>query len=131
MRTLLGSACFAVAFLGSATVWAATIEPGQGELSINQGQGFERVDSRIDAKVGDSVMVSPNGTAVVNYPDGCQVTVQPGSVVTIAPLSPCASGSQAQDGSGFNIGALTMGVGFIAATGAAVYGVTQAKSASP
>lgn len=76
---------------------AATIEPGQGQLSVNQGQGFEPVNSRIDARVGDSVMVSPNGSALVSYPDGCKVNVQPGAVVTIAPLSPCASGSYAED----------------------------------
>ena len=83
---LLSTACF-----------AATIEPGQGQLSVNQGQGFAPVNNRIDAKVGDSVMVSPNGSAVVSYPDGCKVDLQPGAVMTIAPLSPCASGSYAED----------------------------------
>jgi hypothetical protein len=42
-------------------------------------------------------MVAPGGTATVVYDDGCKVAVQPGSVTTIAPLSPCASGSSAQD----------------------------------
>ncbi len=131
MRAFLGTACFAFAFLASAISWAATLEPGQGDLSINQGQGFERVNGRIDANVGDSVMVSPSGSATVSYADGCQVPVQPGSVVTIAPLSPCASGSVAQDSGFFNTGALIMGAAFIAATGFAVYGITQATSSSP
>jgi hypothetical protein len=41
-------------------------------------------------------MVGPGGAATLTYDDGCTVTVQPGSVTTIAPLSPCAAGSYAQ-----------------------------------
>jgi hypothetical protein len=41
-------------------------------------------------------MVGPGGTATVVYDDGCKVNVQPGAVTTISPLSPCASGSNAQ-----------------------------------
>jgi hypothetical protein len=82
--------------------WAATIEPGQGDLTVNQGQGFQPINSRVDANVGDSVMVGPGGAAAVTYPDGCNVAVQPGAVVTIAPISPCAAGSYAQDNHDYN-----------------------------
>jgi hypothetical protein len=88
-----------VVFYGAAS-WAATgasLEPVQGDLWINHGKGFEKVISRIDVKVGDSVMVNPGGIAKVTYPDGCQANVKPGAVMTIAPLSPCASGSLAAD----------------------------------
>jgi hypothetical protein len=87
-----------VVFYGAA--WAATgatLEPVQGDLWINHGKGFEKVSSRIEGKVGDSVMVSPGGIAKVTYSDGCQANVKPGAVMTIAPLSPCASGSLAAD----------------------------------
>jgi len=90
-------AAFSCALLLSSSSWAATIEPGQGNLTINHGQGFQPVNSRIDGKVGDSVMVAPGGSATVVYDDGCKVTVQPGAVTTIVPLSPCASGSNAAD----------------------------------
>jgi hypothetical protein len=79
--------------------WAATGERTQGDLSINQGQGFRPIKSRINANVGDSVMVGPGGAATVVYEDGCKVNVQPGAVITIAPLSPCASQSNAAEGS--------------------------------
>jgi hypothetical protein len=72
------------------------VEPGLGDLTINQGKGFKPVTSSINAKVGDSVMVGPSGSATVVYDDGCKVNIQPGAVTTIAPLSPCASGSNAQ-----------------------------------
>jgi hypothetical protein len=78
--------------------WAAVVEPGDGDLTVNQGQGFKPVKSSSTANVGDSVMVAPGGAATVVYDDGCKVSVQPGSVTTIAPLSPCAAGSNAQVG---------------------------------
>ena len=93
---IIGAVGLALLGIGSAQAQTASVIPLQGDLSVNQGQGFQRVDSRIGANVGDSLMVSPGGSATVVYQDGCQVSVQPGSVTTIAPLSPCASGSQAQ-----------------------------------
>ena len=110
-RSAIGAFCCAMLLAGS--TWAATLEPGQGSLSINQGQGFEPVNSRIDAKVGDSVMVGPGGSATLVYDDGCTVDVQPGSVTTIAPLSPCASGSNAAitDFGPIVFGTVAVGVG--------------------
>ena len=93
-RRAISIICGAMLFTSSA--WSAALEPGQGGLLVNQGQGFQPVNSRIDANVGDSVMVGPGGSASVVYGDGCTVDVQPGAVTTIAPLSPCASGSYAQ-----------------------------------
>src|ERR1700758_5324056 len=77
--------------------WAAVVEPGYGDLTINQGQGFKPVASGTNANVGDAVMVGPGGSATVVYDDGCKINVRPGAVTTIAPLSPCASGSNAQN----------------------------------
>lgn len=87
-----------VHFLAHCRSGAAIVEPGYGDLTINQGQGFKPVTSRSSANIGDSVMVGPSGSATLTYEDGCKVNVQPGAVVTVAPLSPCASGSNAQTG---------------------------------
>jgi hypothetical protein len=107
--------------------WAATIEPGQGDLSINHGQGFKPINSRVDANVGDSVMVGPGGTATVVYDDGCKVNVQPGAVTTIAPLSPCASGSNAQNNSddGNTLGVIAFGVVTAGVLGIAIWEATK------
>lgn len=94
-RSVIGVFCCAM--LLSSSAWAVTVEPGQGTLSINQGQGFQPIDSRIDTNVGDSVMIAPGGSATVVYDDGCTVDVQPGAVTTIAALSPCAAGSYDAD----------------------------------
>ena len=94
---LLGALCFGFSLLIGTACSAATVESFKGTLSINHGQGFEKVNGPIEANAGDTVMVSPDGSAVISYPDGCMVTIQPGAVTTIGDLSPCASGSNAQD----------------------------------
>ena len=108
---------------------AATVEPGQGSLSINHGQGFGPVGGQMTAQVGDSVMVAPGGAATVVYEDGCKVAVQPGAVTTIAPLSPCAAGSYAQD-SDFNWGGVAMGVVAGGLLGLGIYEATRSSSGS-
>jgi hypothetical protein len=97
MRAFLATMLFGGAFLFGSASWAATLEPIKGDLWINHGKGFEKVNSRIEAKAGDSVMVGPGGYAKVTYADKCEANVKPGAVMTIAPLSPCASGSMAAD----------------------------------
>jgi hypothetical protein len=93
-----GAMAVGCAVLAGSPCWAATIvEPGTGDLTINRGQGFKPAKKGAQVKVGDRVMVGPGGAATVVYDDGCKVDVQPGSVTTIAPLSPCASGSRAED----------------------------------
>ena len=76
---------------------AAVIEPVGADLSINrQGQGFQTVSQTTIVNPGDFVTVSLKGVANIFYPDGCKVTLQPGAVMVIAPLSPCAARSNAQ-----------------------------------
>lgn len=93
---LFTTGCIGCALLIASPSWAAMVEPELGDLTINQGKGFRPVTSHVSANVGDLVMVGPGGAATVTYDDGCKVNVQPGAVTAIAPLSPCASGSNAQ-----------------------------------
>jgi hypothetical protein len=111
------------AVLAASPSWAAVIEPGVGDLSINQGQGFKPVTGHSSANVGDSVMVGPGGSATIVYDDGCRINVKPGAVASIAPLSPCASGSNAasDDTWGWVIG------GLLLATGLTIAGVRAAQ----
>jgi hypothetical protein len=98
-RGFISLLCIGCAIVIASPSWATIVEPGVGDLSINQGKGFKPVKHRINASVGDAVMVGPGGTATLTYDDGCKVKVQPGAVITIAPLSPCAAGSNAAQGS--------------------------------
>lgn len=118
MRPFMSSLCFGLvcsAVFLSGSAGAATLVPGEGTLTVNQGQGFQPVNARVDANVGDSVMVAPGGTATLVYDDGCKVDVQPGSVTTIDPISPCAAGSYAQ---GNNTDNNTLLIGSVAVVGA-------------
>ena len=97
---LLRALSFGCAVLLSSSSWAATsatVEPAQGVVLVNTGNGFKQVKKSVKAKVGDSVMVSPDGAAKIAYADGCTVDVRPGAVMTIAALSPCAAGARADD----------------------------------
>lgn len=126
-RPVVGAFCCAMLLSSSiwSPGWAASVEPGQGSLTINQGQGFQPVNSRVDAKVGDAVMVGPNGSASVVYDDGCTVNVQPGAVTTITPLSPCASGSYAQtNDDSSQWGAVALGAGALGLVGTGIWAVS-------
>jgi hypothetical protein len=86
LSVLTGTRCLAV-----------TVEPVSGDLSINRpGQGFQKVSEPTEVNPGDLLMVSANGSANVFYPDGCRFVLQPGSVLTVAAISPCAANSNAQ-----------------------------------
>lgn len=136
MRGLLAALCIGCSFLAGSAAWAATIEPVNGDVSVNQGQGFKKLDSAFEAKVGDAVMVSPGGAAKVSYADGCAIALKPGAVMVIAALSPCASGSNAQeDDHNDHTGALVFGTVVAGVTGFVIYEIVQNtktnKPASP
>ena len=132
VRTLLAALFVGCPLLVASACLAATIEPVKGNLSINHGQGFEKVNGRVSAGVGDAVMVSPNGSAVVAYPDGCKVNVEPGAVITIAPISPCASGSFAQDQSHSpQLGTYIVGAGVLGVLGSIGYEISQTTTTPP
>jgi hypothetical protein len=101
-RHLLGAVCFASAVLLSGSSWAAataTVDPSHGDVLINRGKGFTQIRRPVKVHAGSTVMVGPNSSAVIAYNDGCTDNVEPGSVKTVAALSPCASGSAAQGAS--------------------------------
>lgn len=132
MRGFCAALCFGCSLLAATACRAATVQPLQGQISINQGQGFHQIDGTAELKVGDSVIVSPGGTATVSYPDGCNIGLKPGAVMVIAALSPCASGSYAQeqdsnwhdhDDKGWIVGGVLIGVGGV--LGYEIYHSTQ------
>jgi hypothetical protein len=112
----------------STACFATTVEPVSGDLQLNRpGHGFQKVSETTVVEPGDLLMVSPNGTANVFYPDGCKFVLQPGSVLTVAKLSPCAAKSfaqgQAQEGPPPPLGSPFGQVGGLA-FGAATLGLT-------
>ena len=104
-KALLRVVSIGCALLMASPSWAATpaatATPDVGALMVNKGKGFTEVKQSVRLKVGDKVMVAPGGKAFIAYGDGCKADVNGGSVVTIARLSPCASGANAQDGNNY------------------------------
>ena len=125
-RHLLSAISIGCAVFVGSPCWAATVEPGQGDVSINRGEGFKPINSRVDANVGDLVMVGPGGAATIVYDDSCKVNVQPGAVATITPLSPCASGSNAQVNDDY-LGPTIIGVLVAGALAAGIWKATQSN----
>jgi len=132
MRELLAALCIGCLLLAGSAASAATIQPVKGDISVNQGQGFKKLDAAFEAKVGDAVMVSPGGSAKVSYADGCAIELKPGAVMVIAALSPCASGSYAdEDDHNDNTGALIYGGVVAGVSGFVIYEILQNTKTRP
>ena len=68
---------------------ATTVFATQGQVLINRGQGYQQVAGSSQANPGDTVVANPGGSGQIVYADGCTVQVRPGSIVSVAPQSPC------------------------------------------
>jgi hypothetical protein len=87
------------ALIVSSSAQAATVTVERGEVLINRGKGFTSVSQPTEAAPGDQVMAKPRGSGRIAFADGCTVTVAPGTVLTIAPKSPCErTGSHSETG---------------------------------
>lgn len=94
---------------------AATVNASQGQVLVNAGQGYRLVEGSTQLDPGATVVANPGASAQVVYPDGCAVTVQPGSVYVIATQSPCQTGATGVSGTKLAIGAALLGGGGAAA----------------
>jgi hypothetical protein len=96
-RTISFAVAAGLLVLLATQAFATIVEPAGGTLSINrQGLGFQTISETTLVNPGDLVMVDFYGSANLFFPDGCKIVLQPGSVMTIGPLSPCAAKSLAQ-----------------------------------
>ena len=89
----------AIVLTGSKATWAVSyvsLIAVEGNVLVNQGQGFEPVTGEVDLKVGDRVMVGENSQAVLSYAT-CRVKIKGGNVVTIAEDAPCLTGTVSED----------------------------------
>lgn len=89
MRATFGAVALVMSLIFGSAAHAATVKTIEGEVFINRGNGYEHVSGTSQAKVGDSVMVRPDGVGQIVYADGCAVTVRPGSVVSVDSRSSC------------------------------------------
>jgi hypothetical protein len=62
---------------------AATVEVLQGQVSVNQGQGYKQVAGPSAVSTGDQVMAAPGSRGRIVYANGCALDVSPGAVLTV------------------------------------------------
>jgi hypothetical protein len=80
----------ALVFSGAAS--AATLSSANGSVMVNQGKQFVSAQSGQALAAGDRIMVMQDGSAVVRFDDGCDVTISGGSVAVLPAVSTCAGG---------------------------------------
>jgi len=82
IRAIVYMMAFGTAFCGFSAS-AATVVPSAGTVFVSQGLGFQKINGATSVKVGDAVMVSPDGLAQVHLDDGNVITVSPGEVLNV------------------------------------------------
>ena len=83
----LASTTFLVGLVLSPAAFAATVEPIQKPVFLDQGDGFRSLSRRVSAGPGARVMAASGGSAQIVYSDGCVVKVEPGTVVTVQAIA--------------------------------------------
>ena len=100
MRHVLASVALISGVSLSVPSLAATVQAIEGTVSINHGQGYQRVSLPTQVKAGDSIMADPGGGAELAYDDRCRVKVRPGAVVSVKREPPCWASARMNLGRG-------------------------------
>jgi hypothetical protein len=58
----------------------------QGKVLVNSGKGYRLSGS---ANAGDSILIGDNSSAILTFPGGCDVQLQPNQVYIVPAVSPC------------------------------------------
>jgi hypothetical protein len=98
MRVIVYTMACVATFYGFSAA-AATVVPYSGDVFVNHGDGFHKINGSTPVNVGDSVMVSPHGLAQVRLDDGNIITVVPGQVLSV-PLKARAKDAALPSGAG-------------------------------
>lgn len=76
---------------------ATTVEVKQGSVSINTGQGFQKISKTTQVPPGTAVMASPGGVAEIIYDDGCRVELTSKAAAVVSPGPACEARFPAAD----------------------------------
>ena len=91
MNKKLGAAVCVLSLLGTQATWADSISGElhliHGKVLVSKGKGY--VLSGV-ARSGDRILVGSNGSAILSFPGGCDVQLNPGQIYTVPAVSPCA-----------------------------------------
>jgi hypothetical protein len=95
-RLAVGSIVMAL-LLGGGAANAATVYPESGAVFANNGDGFVRINSAIQAQPGAQVLTRPGGSATINYDGACVVRVGPGELKLVESTAPCTTTGSLKD----------------------------------
>lgn len=139
MRAVSGAvAVFSLVLVSSAH--AATVTAVEDEVFVGGYGGYQRVSGTTRAKIGDSVMAGEYGVGRITYPNGCVITVRPGTVVKIDANPPCEtpadwSANLEPTATGLSTHHILLGAGIAAGIGGGIWALTQSgdddKPSSP
>ncbi len=93
MKLGVFAVCFAVCGVAHGSAGSATLSSAQGSVMLNQGKQFVPIRPGQILNAGDRLMVMQGGSAQLRFADGCDVTVEGGSLLAVPTLSTCAGGS--------------------------------------
>ena len=93
MRFGVFAVLFAVSGVALGATGSATLSSAQGSVMLNQGKQFVPIKPGQALNAGDRLMVMQGGSAQLRFADGCDVTVEGGSMVAIPTASTCAGGT--------------------------------------
>lgn len=132
--TALAAGLMLVSAAQAGQVAPARIASVTGSVITIQAKGVTPAKAGTGLMSGDR-LIARTGQASLRYADGCTVTVKAGSMATISPTSPCASGAglvsattaqPAQIGrtlSHLTVGTVLAGAGTVILVGAVIDGV--------
>jgi hypothetical protein len=104
MRHLVVSAIVVIATLPTIAAAqqpqpAATLTQIRGDVLVDTGEGFAPVSEDIPLELGDRVMVTDAGRAILSYGEGCSFPLQSPSMTTVEETA-CAASTQGGGGNG-------------------------------
>lgn len=96
MNRILSTAAVIAALAAAPTAFAqsevASFSSIEGTVMVNQGEQFIPAQPYQPLREGDRVMAGANSSSIVTFADGCDLIIDPQTIVTIPASSTCAGG---------------------------------------
>ena len=90
MKKVCGVVICAISLVGAQAAWADTLVAElhliHGKVLVNSGKGYQLSGS---ASAGDSILIGGKSSAILTFPGGCDIQLQPGQVYVVPAVAPC------------------------------------------
>jgi hypothetical protein len=85
------AAVFAMLAASVVSASAATLTEINGRALVSKGSGFVPAAKGVFLSPGDRVVVEGQGTATIQFTDGCSHPLSSGTIFTVTKASPCSA----------------------------------------